>query len=119
LGWAAGHAVGQVRSAEDDDWEIVVSADEIIEVRRLRAITLSGYGEEGDPVFAAAVQARDVASDAETATGYQHSRTWSAKHYGTQYEFEFPRASKRSIRLLHLGLAALAAAGLLGWLLLR
>src|SRR5580693_2621254 len=48
-GWAVGCAARQVTSPEDDDWEIMVSASEIIEVRRLRAITPFDLGGDGKP----------------------------------------------------------------------
>jgi hypothetical protein len=107
-----------VQSPEEDEWEILVSADQIIEVRRVRAVTPFPCDCESDAIVAASVQV-EGASDAKTGADYQRSPAWSAKYYGTQYEFEFRDAGHGSIRLLQLGLAALAAAGAMSWLILR
>ncbi len=121
-GATAGYQGGLVRLPEEDDWEILVSADQIIEVRRVRSVALFDAGGEGDAIRAASVQVEAVAGNAENAANYQRSPVWSAKYYGTQYEFEFRDAGDGSIRLLQLGLAALAAlatAGAMSWLILR
>jgi hypothetical protein len=115
----AGYQGGQVQLPEENEWEILVSADQIIEVRRVRAVTPFPCDCESDDAITRASAQVEATSDAKTGADYQRSPAWSAKYYGTQYEFEFRDARDGSIRLLQLGLAALAAAGAVSWLILR
>jgi hypothetical protein len=118
----AGYPLGQAQLPDDNDWTILVSADQIIEVRRVRAVTMFDSDGEGVAIPVASVQVGAVVSDGKNSSDYQRSPTQSAKYYGTQHEFEFRDAGDGSIRLVQLGLAvltALAAAGAMSWLILR
>jgi len=123
--WAADFRSRQVQLPEEDEWEILVSSDRIIEVRRVRAVTPSRCEREGDAILEASAQVEPAGSGAKTQADYQRSAAWSAKYYGTQREFDFcevREARDTSIRLLQHGLAALAAlaaAGAVSWMILR
>jgi hypothetical protein len=121
---------GRWPARASDDWEVLVTAEQIIEIRFLRGDTCFACAPNSDlgpgfvgsgiycSVVADATGAGRGVSDEENASGVKHSGLWSAKNYGTQSGAPFSGIESSSIRLSYWGLVVFAAACFAVWLLL-
>jgi hypothetical protein len=92
-------------------WEVLVSAERIIEIYFLRMVP-------DNSINGSVIRAGGGPTTEEQVAVGQHSRRWSARNYATPNEHAFSGARRSSIRLLYLGLGALTAAVLAAWMLL-